>query len=170
MATRTASPKSGTACHLCVPGCLSRMAPSEVATWPLRRRRQRRWTVVSAARFTRRLRRPFRLRRRRRAASSRWLINRRWSPATVRDRVIGINLLVARHRRLASDKLRDKLRAEDKARRRMNQQGERIVGDAASTATSEKLGWYSIIYAIVLFCDTKDKSFVICSHFQKLNN
>lgn len=100
-ATRTASPRSGTACHLCVPGRLSRMAPPE-ATWPPRRRRRRRWTAVSAARFTRRLRRPSRLRQRR-ATSSRWLKNRRWSPATVRDRrATGINLLVARHRRHAT--------------------------------------------------------------------
>lgn len=48
----------------------------------------------------------------------------------------------------ASPPTRDKLRAEDKARRRMSQQGERIIGDAASTATSEKLGRYSIIHAM----------------------
>ncbi|XP_067206469.1 protein outspread isoform X4 [Linepithema humile] len=42
----------------------------------------------------------------------------------------------------ASPPTRDKLRAEDKARRRMNQQGERtggIIGDAPSAAISEKL-------------------------------
>ncbi|EZA59782.1 Protein outspread [Ooceraea biroi] len=42
----------------------------------------------------------------------------------------------------ASPPTRDKLRAEDKARRRMNQQGERtgsIIGDTAGTASGEKL-------------------------------
>ncbi|KAL6255893.1 hypothetical protein P5V15_013134 [Pogonomyrmex californicus] len=42
----------------------------------------------------------------------------------------------------ASPPTRDKLRAEDKARRRMNQQGERtggIIGDAAGPASGEKL-------------------------------
>lgn len=45
----------------------------------------------------------------------------------------------------ASPPTRDKLRAEDKARRRMNQQGERtggIIGDTAGPASSEKLGRY----------------------------
>lgn len=41
----------------------------------------------------------------------------------------------------ASPPTRDKLRAEDKARRRMNQQGER-TGDTTGTASGEKLGWY----------------------------
>lgn len=39
----------------------------------------------------------------------------------------------------ASPPTRDKLRAEDKARRRMNQQGER-TGDTTGTASGEKLG------------------------------
>jgi len=45
----------------------------------------------------------------------------------------------------ASPPTRDKLRAEDKARRRMNQQGERtggIIGDATGPASGEKLGRY----------------------------
>ena len=45
----------------------------------------------------------------------------------------------------ASPPTRDKLRAEDKARRRMNQQGERtggIIGDTTSPASGEKLGRY----------------------------
>lgn len=45
----------------------------------------------------------------------------------------------------ASPPTRDKLRAEDKARRRMNQQSERtggIIGDAAGPASGEKLGRY----------------------------
>ncbi|XP_018046874.1 PREDICTED: protein outspread isoform X4 [Atta colombica] len=47
----------------------------------------------------------------------------------------------------ASPPTRDKLRAEDKARRRMNQQGERtggIIGDTTSPASGEKLAIYCI--------------------------
>jgi len=52
----------------------------------------------------------------------------------------------------ASPPTRDKLRAEDKARRRMNQQGERtsIIGDAAAAASGEKLGRYPTRNAVSL--------------------
>jgi hypothetical protein len=53
----------------------------------------------------------------------------------------------------ASPPTRDKLRAEDKARRRMNQQGERtasIIGDTAAAASGEKLGRYPTRNAVSL--------------------